>query len=285
MTAEVPAVSVCIPLYNAAPFFQETFESVLRQTFADWELVIVENCSTDGSRELATRLVAQAGDPRIRLHLNEQHLDMAGNMNRALELARASFVKLLCADDTIAPSCLERQAAALQENANAVMAGCSRNITAPDGRVVFTRSSFSQSGVYPGQSVIRRCFWAGTNLIGEPTSVLLRRATLASMPLLDPDTRYWIDFDLWTRLLMKGDLYFDIEPLAQFRIHGRAATRTFERKMLRDFIELASRRLREMGSDLGLAQRLFLTVKVPMLNLARKLVYQRVGGAKPAEVS
>jgi glycosyltransferase involved in cell wall biosynthesis len=273
-----PAVSVCIPVYNALPYLPETFASVLRQTFADWELVLVENCSKDGSREVAQRLVAEAADPRCRVHLNEEHLDMAGNMNRALTIARGEFVKLLCADDIIEPRCLERQVAALRDHPNVVLAGCTRQIVGPTGKVAFARSAFPKSGVYAGRDVIRRCLWAGTNLIGEPTSVLLRTADLQSIPLLDPETRYWIDFDFWTRLLMRGDMYFDTEPLAQFRIHGSAATRTFERIMLEDFLTLAARRLSEMGSRLGIVQRLWLHAKVRALNLARRIVYQRIGG-------
>ena len=131
-----------------------------------------------------------------------------------------------------------------------------------------------------GRQVIKKCLWAGTNLIGEPTSALLRSAELKAVPLLDPETRYWIDFDFWTRLLMRGDMYFDVEPLAQFRIHGKAATRTFERRMLADFLILADRRLSEMGSGLGIVQRLWLHAKVRALNFARRLVYQRIGGRR-----
>ena len=137
----------------------------------------------------------------------------------------------------------------MQSNPSAVFAGCSRHIIGPDGKVAFLRSAFPKSGVYSGRQVIKKCLWAGTNLIGEPTSALLRSAELKAVPLLDPETRYWIDFDFWTRLLMRGDMYFDVEPLAQFRIHGKAATRNFERRMLADFLILADRRLSEMGAS------------------------------------
>lgn len=280
MNGPSPLVAVCIPVYNARPYLAATIESVLRQTYENWTLTVVENRSTDGSRELLEELARKADDPRIRLHFNEEHLDMPSNLNRALELAEGDFVKLLCADDGLAFECLDRQVAALQEHPGAVIAGCSRTITGPNGETLFVRSSFPRAGIYPGRAVIKRCLWAGTNLIGEPSSVLIRSSILKTMPHLDAGTRYWIDFDLWTRMLLRGDLYFDTEPLAQFRIHGRAATRTFERAMLHDFIDLADRRLREMGDKLKVAQRLWLHGKVRLLNFARRLVYRRFGGVK-----
>ena len=264
-----PLVSVCIPLYNAAPYIAETFQSVLRQTYRDWELIIVENCSTDGSRELIERLAAEANDDRIHVHRNEQHLDMAGNMNRALSLARGEFIKLLCADDTITPDCLERQVEGLQRHANAVIAGCSRNITGPDGKVIMVRSSFPKTDVYSGRLVIDRCVRGGTNLIGEPTSVLLRASALKPSARLDPEARYWIDFELWSRLLLHGDMFFDKEPLAQFRLHGGAATRTFQRATVTDFLAIADRISQATGTRLGTTQRAWVHFKIRALHMAR----------------
>ena len=268
-------VSVCIPLYNAAPYIAETFRSVRQQTHVNWEMVIVENRSTDGSAELIAQLVAETDDSRIHLHTNEQHLDMAGNMNRALGLARGDFIKLLCADDTIAPNCLERQLRALEAHPNAVIAACSRNITGPTGKVMMVRSSFTRTGVYPGRAVVDRCLRAATNFIGEPTSVLLRASTLRSMPPLNPDARYWIDFELWSRLLLRGDLYFDKEPLAQFRLHGGAATQSFQRATIVEFLTMADRISEATGVKLNRVQRAWVHIKIRLLHTARRFVYRR----------
>jgi len=268
-------VSVCIPLYNAVPYITETFACVLQQTYANWEMVIVENRSTDGSAELIAQLVAGANDSRIHLHTNEQHLDMAGNMNRALSLARGDFIKLLCADDTIAPNCLERQLRALDAHPGAVIAGCSRNITGPTGKVMMMRSSFPRTGIYPGHAVVDRCLRAATNFIGEPTSVLLRASTLRSMPNLNPEARYWIDFELWSRLLMRGDLYFDKEPLAQFRLHGGAATRSFQRATVVEFLTMADRISHATGVKLNSFQRAWVHIKIRLLHAARRFLYRR----------
>jgi len=274
-----PLVSVCIPVYNAEPYIAETLQSVLQQTYTNWELIIVENCSTDGSAAVITRGVAEADDRRVQVHTNEQHLDMAGNMNHALGLARGEFIKLLCADDTITSNCLERQVQALEQHPEAVIAGCSRNITAPDGKILLVRSSFPKTDLYPGRQVVERCLRGGTNLIGEPTSVLLRASALQGMSKLDPEARYWIDFELWSRLLLQGDMYFDKEPLAQFRLHGGAATRTFERATVTDFLAIADRISQATGTKLSGLQRVWVHLKIRMLHIARRFLYRRFATA------
>lgn len=273
-----PLVSVCIPVYNAEPYLAETFGSVLGQTYANWEMIIVENCSTDNSRALIQRLVDDAQDARIRVYTNETHLDMAGNMNRALSLAGGDYVKLLCADDTIVPHCLARQVEALQQHTTAVLAGCSRNITAPDGKTLLVRSSFAETALYKGRTVIERCIRSATNLIGEPTSVLLRSSVLKIEPHLSEHGRYWIDFELWSRLLLHGDMFYDKEPLAQFRLHGGAATRTFQRATVDDFLAIADRILSRTGGRLTAPQRAWVHVKIRLMHIARRLLYRRVAG-------
>ena len=272
-----PLVSICIPLYNAVQYIAETFRCVQRQTYPNWELLIVENCSNDGSAEVIERLVAEADDDRIRLHVNDTHLDMAGNMNKALSLARGDFIKLLCADDTITADCIEKQVAALRDHPRAVLAACSRNITGPDGKVLMVRSSFPRSGLYAGGAVVQRCLRSGSNLIGEPTSVLMRASALDGLSKLNPEARYWIDFDFWTRLLSRGDMYFEKEPLAQFRLHRNAATRTFERATVTDFLAIAARVSEATGSRLTRPQRLWVHLKIRIMHIARRLLYRRFG--------
>ena len=93
--AEAPPVSVCIPTYNYGRFLGRAIESVLGQAFGDFELLVVDNASTDGTDEL----VAGYDDPRLSYLRNERNLGLFGNFERCLELARSDLVKILCADD------------------------------------------------------------------------------------------------------------------------------------------------------------------------------------------
>src|SRR5688572_5713153 len=92
----MPLVSVCIPTYNYAHLIADAIESVLRQTERDLELVVIDDCSTDDTEQVAARY---ADDPRFRFVRNPCNLGLFGNFNRCFELAEGEFVKVLCADD------------------------------------------------------------------------------------------------------------------------------------------------------------------------------------------
>jgi len=272
-----PLVSVCVPVYNAEPFLEETLRSVLAQSYSNWELVIVENQSKDGSRALIERFVGEAAAARIRVHYNETHLDMASNMNRALELGRGEFVKILCADDTLEPDCLAVQVQALEEHPNAVLAACGRKIINAQGRVLFHRRTFSRDGVFSGKSVIQSCFRAGTNMVGEPTVVLLRVSALRNVPWLDSTAAYCVDLDLWLRLLLSGEMVYTRQSLASFRVHGQASTRDHEARMLNDFFRMADAIGRQANLPLEPLRRRWLGIKIPLQNAARRWIYRWMG--------
>jgi glycosyltransferase involved in cell wall biosynthesis len=99
-----PKVSVLMTAYNRAPYIASSIESVLSQTFGDFELLITDNCSTDGTFEIAKRY--EALDTRIRVVQNERNLGQFGNRNRAAELARGSLLKYHDSDDLMYPHCL-----------------------------------------------------------------------------------------------------------------------------------------------------------------------------------
>jgi glycosyltransferase involved in cell wall biosynthesis len=109
-----PRVSILVPAYNAEPYVETAIRSVVAQTFEDWELVAVDDASSDRTLEI---LRSFAG-PRVRIERNERNLGMTGNWNRCLSLARGELVLKLDADDALRPGAIESMAAAM-ENATA----------------------------------------------------------------------------------------------------------------------------------------------------------------------
>ena len=98
-----PFFSVCIPTYNTAKFIGEAIESVLQQTFTDFEIVVSDNCSTDTTEEI----VAQFKNDKIRYVKNAHNLGAYPNVSLSIERARGRYVKILCADDKLSPLCLQ----------------------------------------------------------------------------------------------------------------------------------------------------------------------------------
>src|SRR5580704_5209959 len=106
-TASEPLVSIVTPVYNEAEYLAECIESVLAQTYQNWDYTIVDNCSSDGSVEVARRYAA--GDRRIRIHQNKQFLSAIPNHNAALRQIslESKYCKIVFGDDWIFPNCLE----------------------------------------------------------------------------------------------------------------------------------------------------------------------------------
>ena len=102
--SRAPTVSVLMTSYNREDHIAEAIESVLAQWYEDFELLVVDNCSTDRSAEIAHEYAAR--DPRVRVHVNERNLGQFGNRNRAAELARGQLMKYHDSDDLMYPHCL-----------------------------------------------------------------------------------------------------------------------------------------------------------------------------------
>lgn len=107
-------VSILIPCYNAGPFLVQTIESVLSQTFTDWELIILDDCSFDNSYEVACAYTNK--DVRIRVHKNEKNLGMLENWNKGITFCHSPFFVKLDADDFWHPQMLEKAVGVLMSN-------------------------------------------------------------------------------------------------------------------------------------------------------------------------
>ncbi len=133
--ANIPAVSVIIPMYNAEKFIRECLKSVLEQTFQDYEVVVVNDCSTDLSRQVVASYVKKFGD-RLRIFDNEKNLGPGGTRNKGLQVSRGEYVFFLDADDLIAKDALEKMYDAAKKYDADVLNLTSCQIMSNDGKEV-----------------------------------------------------------------------------------------------------------------------------------------------------
>jgi glycosyltransferase involved in cell wall biosynthesis len=211
-----PEISVCIPVYNCDKYIGQAIESVLSQTFKDLELIIVNNHSSDKTLEIINRYK----DPRIRLINNPKTLSAEENWNKALFEAKGKYIKLLCADDILYSSCLERQYSIINEPSNEgiVLVCCGRDIINMRKDNIYKRSFKGSSGKLSGKEAIKKLVRAGTNLIGEPAAVLFKASILDRTGGFNGSIPYVIDLDLWCRILNYGSIYIISESLCAFRV-------------------------------------------------------------------
>ena len=212
-----PKISVCVPNYNFAEFLPRAIDSVLQQTFPDFEFLIIDDCSTDGSAEVIHNYAAR--DRRIRFIANPENLGMVGNWNLCLAEAKGEYIKYVFADDfLISPEALQKVLALCEGDSSVMLAGSSRNFVDPQGRFTQNVCPFKRDGIFAGKWVINRCLAAQKNLIGEPTAVMFRKKDAA--PGFNPKYSQIVDQEMWFRLLERGNFAHAKEPLCAFRLHS-----------------------------------------------------------------
>jgi glycosyltransferase involved in cell wall biosynthesis len=170
MSDSQPLVSVVTPFYNTAPYLRECIESVLRQTHKHFEYVLVDNCSTDGSTEIAAESAAR--DARIRLIHAEKFRGQTANHNYAIaQITEASkYCKVVQADDWIYPECISAMVAVAEANPRVGIVGAYTLLE----RVVYLTGLRHWETVVAGRDVCRRYLLEGLYVTGSPTSTLVR---------------------------------------------------------------------------------------------------------------
>jgi glycosyltransferase involved in cell wall biosynthesis len=278
-----PAVSVVVPVYNGVAFIHEAMQSILAQTFTDFELLVSERYSTDGTWEALQRYAA---DPRVRL----TRLDAPGpapvNFRHVTGLATGEFIKAVCADDVLYPDNLAALVNELRAHPKAVLAVSSRDVVDAAGKIVLpNRGLAGVRGEVTGMDAIRRTVLAGTNIFGEPTTAMFRREALLDAGGWEPNRPFLFDLATYSRVLLhsKGTLVAVPRPLWAFRLSGAQETvKTYNHSQTDDVISF----YRELAAaNPGLLSRRHLLVgstRARMNTLGRHAVYRWLGQARLA---
>jgi glycosyltransferase involved in cell wall biosynthesis len=208
-----PLVSVCIPTFNRADFLSDAIDSILAQTFRDFELVVSDNASTDETPEVLGRY----RDPRLRLHRNDSNLGLVGNFNRCLQLARAPYLVLCCADDYWAPRLLEQEVLLFEQHSDLSYLHVG-SLVVDANKSPIGPNVLDLRPVTPGREYFRRFLLEdlnGTNF----SSVLYRRDRLLEIGGFDARLPHTQDLAVWARLALRGDVGYVAQPLVFFRKH------------------------------------------------------------------
>ena len=279
-----PRVSVVVPAFQNAPFIRTTVGSVLAQTYPDFELVVADHSSTDGTWEILQEL---ATDPRVRLLRTPAGGGAVRNWNRVTESARGELVKLVCGDDLLAPDALARQVATFDAHdaggdnthgGEVVMVASVRDIVDASGRVVVGGHGLGGlSGRVSGRAAVRRSVLRGANIFGEPCCVLLRRSALEAVGGWHGDPGYLIDQATYCRVLLHGDLATAPGTLAAFRLSSTQWSRVLAREQARSAAEL-HRQVAELAPGLLSSRDIQVgNARARLRALQRRLVYLRLG--------
>jgi glycosyltransferase involved in cell wall biosynthesis len=231
-----PLVTIAIPTYNGSRWIEAALDSALAQTHADWEVLVVDNASTDDTRE---RVRARA-DERIRLERQSENDGAVPNHNRCVLLARGELIKFLHQDDRLKPGCVERMAAVFAAHPRVGMVFAPREVEIEDpndGDAVEWARRYgtlhhrfrSLDTVNRGRDLLGQYLPALRgptieNWIGEPTSVMVRRSAVEEVGFFNERLVLAFELELWLRIMTAYDVGFVDEPLSVYRHHSAALT-------------------------------------------------------------
>mgnify|MGYP000496713917 CR=1 FL=1 len=240
-----PLVSVIIPSYNHEKFLKERIDSVLNQTFQDFELIILDDLSPDNSQEI---IESYRAHPKVsQIIYNEKNSGSTFfQWNKAvLSIAKGEFIWIAESDDVADPKFLETLVPMLQQNSEVVLAYSQSAKMDSEGKITGSWSEWTQDlveGNYfndsfqmNGQEYIEK-FLIHKNTIPNASAVLFRRKTYAEIGGAVVDMKTNGDWGLWFKMLMEGDINYSSKIMNNFRYHGTSVIALASQKSQNKFL-------------------------------------------------
>lgn len=211
-----PDISIIMSVYNGETFLKEAIESVIKQTFTNWELIIINDCSTDSTGEILAEFATN--DKRIKVYTNEVNLKLPSSLNKAISLCNGKYIARMDADDICLPERFEKQYKFMEENRDVALSSC-RFLTV-------------KNGVYASGGAGGRCDFEALKAMLLVVNPILHPGVFARsevMKELNYDTSLTCteDLELWTRMVMKNyKIQILPECLLIYRLHDKQITST-----------------------------------------------------------
>jgi glycosyltransferase involved in cell wall biosynthesis len=218
-----PLVSVVTPFHNTAPYLAQCIESVLAQSYTRFEYILADNCSTDGSGDIAETYARR--DPRIRLIRRSQLLSQVQNYNAALTeiSADSQYCKIVQADDCIFPDCLRLMVQAFEQSAAIGL------VSAYDlKRNTVRGSGFPYpTSMLPGPEMARLCLRTGLFVFGSPTTVMYRSSLVRDERPFYDESLFHEDTEKCMQILEHWDFGFVHQVLSFLRVDNDSISSAF----------------------------------------------------------
>ncbi len=213
----MPRVSVVIPTYNQASFLGEAVGSALAQTYRDFEVIVIDDGSTDNTPE-----VASSFPPAVR-YFRQENRGISAARNRGIELANGEYLAFLDSDDILLENALEKSVAFMDQHPEAGF--CYGQVYSIDEKGRPMRLSRLRgaraSCIRDGREQIARMLWRGDI---APSAVLARRSCVEEAGLFNTNVHMGEDVDMWLRLAMRYAVGYLAEPVAKYRVNPQSIT-------------------------------------------------------------
>jgi glycosyltransferase involved in cell wall biosynthesis len=211
-------VSICIPTYNSARYLGAAIDSALAQSYRDFELVICDNASTDGTQELCSAYA----DKRVKYLRFETLVGQAANWNRCLDQASCDFIVLLHADDMLLPDYLDRATSMMNGHPEAGMLHCAVRHITTDGAVLSLQQLYAEDRLSTGDETFKKLLLEGC--IVNPAGAMVRREVYDKVGRFTEKIVWGVDWHMWLRIAISFPVAYLAEPLALYREHSQSGT-------------------------------------------------------------
>lgn len=232
----MPRVSVIMSVFNSENFLRESIESILDQSFRDFEFIIVNDASTDRSLEI----IESYPDERIVVISNDENIGLTRSLNKALYAARGEYVARMDADDISLPERLERQVSFLDDHPEIGFCGT---------QVQYHGAK--NPGYYPMDYESIKVSALSSNPFAHPTVVFRRELFLKSGLTYDEDFRYAQDYELWSRALFTTRGINLPERLLIYRVHSGQIGQQLNNKQNKYAMQIHLNMLKRLGVSPG----------------------------------
>ena len=219
-----PKVSVCIPVYNGSNFIAESIESVLAQTFEDFQLLVVDNCSTDNTGEI----VSNFSDSRLEYVRNKKNLGIVGNHNHCMRLAKGEYICIWHHDDVMLPGNLKFKVQLLDEHpevgfvhSNIILIDDRGEVVVPEIWFEGSRHDYIEDGLTAFKKYISYLHNGASIFIG---AVLARRSSYQKVGQFNAELPYCLDSEMWLRMMLFYKIGCIGTPLVKYRVHQSTAS-------------------------------------------------------------
>ena len=233
----MPKISVIMPVYNGDKYLKEAVDSILNQTFSDFEFIIIDDGSTDNTEQI----IKSYDDKRILYIKNEQNLGVAESLNKGLDMAKGEYIARMDADDISLPERFEKQLQYMERHKNIAVCGSSiecfgavknKRSTAPCGKKKIRLSLLIKSGVFHPTVIMRRS--------------IIEKEHYRYNAYYDKVE----DFELWTRVAVKYRINNIKEVLLRYRIHSNQVTRNYTEEHKNCLLKVRQKFLHTLGAEL-----------------------------------
>ena len=223
-----PKISLIMSVYNGEDYLSEAIESVLNQTLKEFELIVINDCSSDSTSEILNKYAEL--DDRVKVHTNEVNLRLPASLNKAMSFAQGKYIARMDADDICLPERLEKQYKFMEENPHIALSSC-KFMTLKNGVI----SSGGCGGKTDKESI--KALLLVTNPILHPG--IIAKADVIRTLGYDKNFTCTEDMELWTRFVMAGyNAQIMPEYLMIYRLHDKQITETTLEKQHKEVVAI-----------------------------------------------